>query len=112
MFKKTLLALTAAAALIGFTGLTTSTPAEAQGYRQGPAHQWRGGPAHPPRWQHRPHYRWNGGYGRGYRPWVGTGIYITPPGLYAYDCRIVRKRIRYLTDYGWRSRWRTTRVCG
>lgn len=119
MFKKTLLALTAAAAIVGFGGLVQSTPAEAQA--RGPDHQWRH-PGPGPRWDHRGPGHWDGrghwgyrsyyrpGY-RAYYPGYRAGFYFGAPGVYTGDCRLVQRRVRVLTDYGWRLRWRTQRVC-
>lgn len=137
MFEKTLLAFATAAAIVGFAGLMGSTPAAAQGMYNAPQRHWRApGPGynHPPRvrgpgynnpprvrgpgwhtpprhrWVHRPpHRRWGYryGYGSGYAP----GVYFYTPGVYTSDCRLVKRRVRVLTDTGWHLRWRYRRVC-
>ena len=133
MWKKTLLALATVAALAGFGTIADTAPAAAQGMhrpmprmhapamRMGPMHGgprftgmhgprpvFRHGPPHRrPHWRHD---RWRGG------GWYGPGLILYPPGVYdSYsgysECRIVRKRTRILTDYGWRWGWRKVRYC-
>lgn len=123
MWKKTLLALATVAALAGFGAVVDSAPAAAQGMHRPmprmhapaprfagapharPAHYWGGGPRwhHPRRWHHRRH------------GWYGGGVMFYPPGVYGYDaystCRVVHRRVRVLTDEGWRLRWRKVRYC-
>ena len=124
MFKKSLLALAAVVALAGFT--TFAEPAAAQGMHRPPMPRMHapgprmmpmhGGPRvgafHHPR--PGPIYRPALRHHRITRPWIAPVIPYYPSGVYGYydDCRIVRKRVRVLTDYGWRLRWRTVRYCG
>ncbi len=134
MFKKTLLAFATATAIIGFGGLMGSAPAAAQGMHNAPQRQWRApGPGynHPPRvrgpgynnpprvrgpgWHHPPRQRWGhrprGRWGYGYRYGYTSGVYLYPPGVYGTECRLVKRRVRVLTDTGWHLRWRYRRVC-
>ena len=129
MWKKTLLALATVAALAGIGTIADTAPAAAQGmhgpmpprmHAPGPRFSpMHGGPRfsgmHNPRpvFRHGPprHRHWRGDR------WYGGGIGFYPPGLYGVyggysDCRIVRKRVRIETDYGWRWGWRKVRYCG
>jgi hypothetical protein len=139
MWKKTLLALATVAALAGFGTIADTAPAAAQGMHRplpprmhapaprmhvapryaapryvtpryagmhGPRPVFRHGPPH------RRHWRGHGWYGG----WYASGLLIPPPGVYGYydgytTCRIVRKRVRIETDYGWRWGWRKVRRC-
>mgnify|MGYP001766379731 CR=1 FL=1 len=132
MWKKTLLALAAVAALTGFGLAVESTPAAAQGmYRPPRAHAvpmraprpMIARPMHRPgshivrpphRHWHGPRHRWYGGgwgygYGYRYRGWA------TPPGVYGYyaypACHVEWRKVRVWTDDGWRRRWRKVRIC-
>lgn len=119
MWKKTLLALATVVALAGFGSLVEATPAAAQGMHHRPPimhapppRHWGGGPHVVPRgYYHTPRHRW-GGPSYGFR----STVRVYPPGVYGYygysDCRIVRKRVRVWTDYGWRFRLRNVRYCG
>jgi hypothetical protein len=57
-----------------------------------------------------PHRRWYG-HRPSYRYGWGTGVYLYPPGVYGTECRLVKRRVRVLTDTGWHLRWRYRRVC-
>ncbi len=125
MWKKTLMALAAVVAFAGLTAVVDSTPAAAQpGMHRPPmagmptARPRMGGMHRPPsgRFVGAPRHRWPGP-GRHHRPrgWYGPGL-LFPPGVYGLyggyeECRIVRKRVRVLTDHGWRLRWRKVRYC-
>mgnify|MGYP001766840980 CR=1 FL=1 len=116
MWKKTLMALAAVVAITGFTTVIDAGPAEAQHMRRPPP---------PVARMHRPptrpigpmvgrHHRPMPGPHRMYRRdrWYGPGLIIAPGVYGAYEeCRIVRKRVRVLTDEGWRYRWRRVRYC-
>ena len=132
MWKKTLLALAAATAILGFAAPSHAVPLYAPTVHR---HLSEPGPAvaehvqyHPRRWDGGPRFGHRPPPGFGYDPmrhrrydgprhhWRGGG-WAPPPGLYGGlrvydDCRIIRKRVRVWTDYGWRMRWRTVRVCG
>ncbi len=138
MWKKTLLALATVAALAGFGTIADTAPAAAQGMhrplpprmhaaapRFAPMHagprqlaprhiapRYAGMPGPRPAFRHGPPHRrhWRG------EGWYTPGLLVYPPGIYAYDdgyttCRIVRKRVRIETDYGWRWGWRKVRRC-
>jgi hypothetical protein len=140
MWKKTLLAFAAAAAILGFAAPSEAAPFDAPymhrpRMQSGPIHvqhqprHWGGGPRiqqhippgfgydpmrrrHGDQWRHH-HRHWRGGGSWG---WYGGGGAYSPPGLYGGgyvydDCRVIKKRVRVWTDYGWRFRWRTVRVC-
>jgi hypothetical protein len=122
MWKKTLLALATVVALAGFGTLVESSPAAAQGMHhyqprmQAHAPRHWGGVQHVPRGYYRPPpHRWHGPR-HWHGPRYGSGVWFSPPGLYAgyaySDCRIVRKRVRVWTDDGWDYRWRRYRYCG
>lgn len=120
MFKKTLLALATVVALAGFGSLGATTPADAAQtvhrlpprMHAAPVHH-RIAPAHavPRAYYVRHHHR----HHRLHRStwWYGSGMWLYPPGVYGYydDCRVVRKRVRVLTDHGWRWRLRKVTYC-
>ncbi len=113
MSKKLLVALATVAALAGFGTLAGSAPAEAQGM-YGPPHHFRQGP--PPQFRHGPpppHFRpppppppvWHAP--RHFAP----RVYVAPAPFYAEDCQVIRKRVRVLTNHGWRWRLQDVRYC-
>lgn len=122
MFKQTLLAMATVVGLIGFGGMVESTPAAAQ-VVQHRIHRPAAAPQHRV-WTHEPRQRWHNPPRRDWHRrdhwrrdrwhrdrWYG-GVYVVPGAPYAYeDCRLVKRRVRVLTDDGWRLRWRWRRVC-
>ncbi|MDK9696559.1 MAG: hypothetical protein OEL76_09220 [Siculibacillus sp.] len=127
MLKKSFVALAAAAVLAAFAAVADPTPAAAQGMHRPPMPRMHapgprmmpmhGGPRigafhHPrPAPVFRPAPRHHH-----VRPWVGPAIGFYSTGVYGLyggyeECRIVRKRVRVLTDDGWRLRWRKVRYC-
>ena len=114
MWKKTFLALATVAALAGFATVADTAPAAAQGMHRPLPHRMHGGAPHfggmhrpPPVFRPAP---------MRHRHWAGPRVRIyTPPVVGFYggyeECRIVRKRVRVLTDYGWTWRWRKVRYC-
>ena len=107
MSKKLLVALATVAALAGFGTLAGSAPAEAQGM-YGPPHHFRHGPP-PPHFRHGPPPPpvWHAPPPRHFAP----RVWVAPAPFYAEDCRVIRKRVRVLTDRGWRWRWQHVRYC-
>jgi hypothetical protein len=139
MMKKLVLAAAVAASLLWFGGLVAATPADAApagvSGRSGPPHilhprdpggRWHTGPRHTGPRHVGPRHGWHGGHGHHWRGgwyggwrggvWIGGSPYWAyPPGVYGYyygdSCWLKKRKVRVMTDYGLRWRWRTVRVC-